>query len=164
MSADSPRSCAVKWHLALSWAAVGLWLCPRAWTLRAGASGGPRDRGHPSGSGWQLQACPAGSAGDGPKDTGNGVSARGLRVGLHPPGPRVGPPPSWTQSGPPTLLCSEWAPRVVSGPRAGGRQPCGQRGAAPACSVSACTRPGDGARSDMWSLLCVYVCPGCLRL
>lgn len=57
---------------------------------------------------------------------------RGFRVDPHPHVLSVGPPTLWTQWGPP------W---VVSGPGHGGQQPHGQRGAAPACSVSVSLYP-----------------------
>lgn len=126
---------------------MGLWLCPWAWPLRAGATGGPGDRGHLSGSGWQLQVCPAGPAGDEPKDTGKGgvssAQAGGSEWAPHSRGSEWAPPPSggleWTpdprvlrvdppcpggSEWTPTLMCSVWAP-----------PPCGLSGAPPPGSV-----------------------------
>ena len=83
--------------------------------------------------------------------------------------------PPWAQSGPPTLVCSAWAPSPFwtqwappgwcLAPGMVGSSPVGsavQRPPAP--GQSACTRPGGGARSDVWSFLCVSVCPGRLHL
>ena len=174
MSADSPRSRAVKWHrselgcsgpLALpmglapqSWGNWGPWGQRASLWVWVAAPGMPswscwgRTQGH--GEGGCLQ-CPGWGLRVGPPLQGLRVgppTLRGLRVDPRPscaqsgpPMPRgfrvdphphvlsVGPPTLWTQWGPP--------PRVGAGPGHGGQQPHGQRGAAPACSVSVSLYP-----------------------
>lgn len=164
MSADSPRSRAVKWHrselgcsgpLALpmglapqSWGIWGPWGQRASLWVWVAAPGMPswscwgRTQGH--GEGGCLQ-CPGWGLRVGPPPSG------GLEWTPDPRVLRVDPPRPGGSEWTPTLMCSAWAPPtlwtqwgppwVVSGPGHGGQQPHGQRGAAPACSVSVSLYP-----------------------
>ena len=173
MSADSPRSRAVKWHRSELGCSGPLALHGPG-PSELGHLGAPGTEGISLGLGGSSRHAQLVLLGTNPRTRGRGVSAV-PRLGAQsgPPTPRGSewaPPPSGGSEWIPTLVCSAWAPptprgfrvdphprvlsvgpphpvdsvgppRVVSGPGHGGQQPRGQRGAAPACSVSVSLYP-----------------------